>query len=74
MGIREEQVVNGRRVKTEVIGIVLFDFAATLVEPAIDKDALAATFKQVTGTGYTLGRTMKRNLHVFSSPETSAFR
>jgi hypothetical protein len=55
----QEQVVNGRRVKPEVIGIVLFDFAATLVESAINKDTLAATFKQVTGTGYPLSRTMK---------------
>jgi hypothetical protein len=59
MGMSQEQVVNGRHVKPEVIGIVFLDFSATLVEPAINKDTLAATFKQMTGTGYTLGRTMK---------------
>jgi len=59
VGMRQEQVVNGRRVKSEFIGIVLFEFAAALVKPAVNKDALAAALKQVTGTGYSLGRTMK---------------
>jgi hypothetical protein len=55
----QQQVVNGRRVKPEFIGIVLFEFTATLVEPAVNKDALAGAFEQVAGTGYPPGRTMK---------------
>jgi hypothetical protein len=49
MRVGEQYVVDGGGVKAENSGIFLVQFAATLMQPAIDKDALARAFDQMTG-------------------------
>ena len=71
VGVGQQQVVDGSRIKAEVVGIVLFQFTATLVEAAVNEDALAGTFQQVTGTGDTLCRTMKGKPHGLICPGDS---
>ena len=59
----QQQVIDLSRIKTEVLGIFFFQFATTLIQTAIDQDAVASTFDQVAGTGHVTVCAVKGNLH-----------
>jgi hypothetical protein len=50
--VGEQYKIYALRIKPEVVGIVLGDLAAALIEPAIDEDALAGAVDEVAGTGH----------------------
>ena len=52
VGMRQQHKVNSGGVKPEVAGISSRDLTATLIKAAIDQDALARAFDEVTRTGH----------------------
>ena len=66
MGVGKDQVVNCRRVKTEIPAVFLLHVTAALVHAAVDENLPAVALDQVTGTGHVLVRPMEFYLHVSS--------
>ena len=62
MGVCQQYIVEGRRIKTEGTRILLCKFILTLVKAAIDEDMAACGFDQVTRTCDTSIGAMKRQL------------
>jgi hypothetical protein len=51
MGVGQKHDVDAGRIETEGMPVLLFQFAAALIEAAIDQNALARTFEKMTRTG-----------------------
>ena len=64
MRMGEQHIVDGGGVEAERSGILLVQFAAALMQPAIDQDALARAFDQMTGAGDTAIGAMKGQFQV----------
>ena len=47
----QQQNINARRIKPEVVGIVFLQLTTALVKTAVNQDALAGTLEQMTGAG-----------------------
>jgi hypothetical protein len=59
VGVRQQQKVDARRIKAEVIGVLFLEFPAALVKAAVNQDAFAGALQQVAGAGHTLCGTVK---------------
>lgn len=57
------QVVDGRRIKPEGLGVSLVEFAAALIKTTIDQDTTTRAFDQMTRTRDTAIGAMKRQFH-----------
>ena len=64
MRVGEQHVVDGGGIKAERSGVLLVQLAATLMQPAIDEDALARAFDQMTGAGDAAIGAVKGQLQV----------
>jgi hypothetical protein len=64
MRVGEQYVVDGGGGEAKGPGVFRVQFAATLMQPAIDQDALAAAFDQMTGAGDTAIGAMKGQFQV----------
>ncbi len=71
MGMCQQNKIDGRRVEPEGFGIFVIEFAASLTHAAIDQDALAETFDQMTGTRHVTGCAVKGELHGLRAPRVS---
>ena len=60
MGMGQQNVVDAGRIESERLRIFLVQFAATLVQPAVDQDPLAGTLDHVTRTGDAAVGAVKR--------------
>ena len=63
MGVGEQHHVDGLRVEAEGLAVVLGKLAAPLEHAAIDQDALACRFDQVTGAGDGAVGAVERDFH-----------
>src|SRR2546421_686313 len=68
MGVGEEDKIDGSRLETEGLGVLVLKLAASLKHAAIDQDALAGAFNEVTGTGDVSGCAVEAEFHAISAP------
>ncbi len=65
--MRQQNVVDGRGVKSKWRGIVFLQFAAALEHAAVDQNADAAGLQQMTGAGDGFRSAVKGQIHGESS-------
>ena len=67
VSMRQQDIVDGRGVKSKRSGIVFLQFAAALEHAAVDQNADAAGLQQMTGAGDGFRSTVKGQIHGGSS-------
>jgi hypothetical protein len=63
MSVGKEEIINGSRVKTEIIPVPPFNLKAALEEPAVYQEGCAFCFYQMTGAGHTLDAAVKGKVY-----------
>ena len=61
MGVSQKHDVDAGRIEAERMAVFLLQLAAALIQTAIDQDALARTFDQMTRAGDGARGAVKRN-------------
>ncbi len=59
MCVGQQYVVDAGGIKAERPGVFLIQFAATLIQPAVNQDPLPGTFNQMTGASDVAIRSVK---------------
>jgi hypothetical protein len=63
MGMGKQEKIDGGRIETKVVSVVLFQFPIPLEEAAVNQNPGAGTFKEMAGTGHISCGTMEGNIH-----------
>src|ERR1700745_1516468 len=73
MGVRQQDIIDSRRIEANSAGVLRRELTAALKQPAINKDSLARAFHQMTRSGHVAIGTMKAEFqHTLPTHEVAA--